>query len=237
MTDAETLPRLRARVVSVEERLMAWLSDLGERRDLDWLTYNPLRMRMFHRYAVRDAPAVMATLQEAFARCNSFVDVGCGSGAYAAEAQRRGLHVVGCERSRVGRMIARRQGVHCKSFDLSREPATDVDERFDLAYCLEVAEHLPEALGLRLVAFLSRIAPVVVFTAAAPGQGGTGHVNEQPKAYWRAAFRRCGMEAAPLLSDTVRAGFESHGVQARWLIDNVDVYLGAAAVQREAGEG
>ncbi len=210
---------------------MTWLSDLGERRGVDWLIYNPLQMRMFHRYALRDAPAVMATIQEVFPRCNSFVDVGCGSGAYAAEAQRRGVRVVGCERSRVGRLIARRQSVRCKRFDLTREPATAVQERFDLAYCFEVAEHLPEELGVRLVAFLSRVAPVVVFTAAAPGQGGTGHHNEQPKAYWRAAFRQCGMEVAPELSDTMRAGFERHGVQARWLIENVDVYLGATDVR------
>jgi hypothetical protein len=32
-------------------------------------------------------------------------------------------------------------------------------------------------------------APVVLFSAAPPGQGGENHVNEQPGEYWRKLFR------------------------------------------------
>src|SRR4051812_17291621 len=46
--------------------------------------------------------------------------------------------------------------------------------RFDLAICLEVAEHVPEASARDLIASLVGAAPVVAFSAAVPGQRGYG---------------------------------------------------------------
>lgn len=67
---------------------------------------------------------------------------------------------------------------------------------FDLAVCLEVAEHLPADRAEDLVAGLCAIAPCVVFSAAIPGQGGHGHVNEQPPGYWSAMFEGYGFEVS-----------------------------------------
>lgn len=63
-----------------------------------------------------------------------------------------------------------------------------VEGDFDVALCLEMAEHLTERAAGSLVRSLCDAAPVVVFSAAIPGQGGTGHVNEQPPAYWAQLF-------------------------------------------------
>lgn len=68
-----------------------------------------------------------------------------------------------------------------------RDPLPEGD--FDLALCLEVAEHLPPERGSSFVADLCRLAPRVVFSAAMPRQGGTGHINCQPPAYWASLFR------------------------------------------------
>ena len=54
-----------------------------------------------------------------------------------------------------------------------------MDRNFDLALCREVAEHLPERSARPLVESLTRLAPIVVFSAAIPSQGGEGHCNEQ----------------------------------------------------------
>lgn len=45
-----------------------------------------------------------------------------------------------------------------------------------------------------LVADLVSLAPVVLFSAAVPGQGGTGHINEQWPEYWAALFQSHGYE-------------------------------------------
>lgn len=54
----------------------------------------------------------------------------------------------------------------------------------DLTVCLEVAEHLSAERGPGLIHDLGQSAPVVAFSAAFPGQGGQGHINERPHEYW-----------------------------------------------------
>jgi SAM-dependent methyltransferase len=209
---------------TIEAPLMDYLTDLGERHEIDWLIYNPLRMRMFHRYARRDAAGVMAAIDQVLPRRRRYADVGAGSGAFAAEAARRGHEVTAYERSRVGRWIARRQGVDCRRFDLRSIPPGGDGYRADLAYSFEVAEHLGAELGDRLVEFLTLAAPIVVFTAAQPGQGGSGHVNEQPRDYWAQRFAAREFVEAAELSSRLSAEFVQRGVQGTWFARNVAVY-------------
>lgn len=122
----------------------------------------------------------------------SVVDVGCGWGAWLRAFRATGVtdlfgvdgpHV---DTSRTG--LAPTQFV---SHDLAR-PFT-FPRRFDLAICLEVAEHLPATAADTLVDALATAAPVVAFSAAIPGQGGTHHVNEQWPEYWAKLFAARGL--------------------------------------------
>lgn len=116
----------------------------------------------------------------------SVVDVGCGPGVFAAEWIRRGVHdVVGMDGAPVAG-VYRAPASTFRVVDLS-EPV-DEGRRFDLATCLEVAEHLPPESEGTLVASLVDLAPVVAFSAAPPGQGGHGHVNERWPAHWANLF-------------------------------------------------
>jgi hypothetical protein len=60
-----------------------------------------------------------------------------------------------------------------------------------------------------------------VFSAAHPGQGGTGHINEQPKSYWIERFQRAGLTYQTRLTEQIAAGFQSHQVPGGWLSANV----------------
>src|SRR5207302_1340879 len=75
---------------------------------------------------------------------------------------------------------------HFLPFDLTRP--LRLDERFDLAVSVEVGEHLPPAAAQTLVESLTRLAPVVLFAASIPHQGGIEHLNEQWPSYWRQLF-------------------------------------------------
>jgi hypothetical protein len=87
-----------------------------------------------------------------------------------------------------------------------------------------VAEHLPPELGDALVAFLGGLGPRVLFTAAAPGQGGQGHINEQPREYWIDRFAACGMQYLPGETDRIRAALCQHLSHGRWIADNALVF-------------
>ncbi|MFN7986213.1 MAG: class I SAM-dependent methyltransferase [Thermoanaerobaculia bacterium] len=126
-------------------------------------------------------------------RPTTVIDVGCGAGALLVALRGRGATVAGLEYSAAGLEICRERNLDVRRFDLERD-VFDSGESFDVAVSMEVAEHLPEGVADRYVALLARIAPCVVFTAAPPGQGGTDHVNEQPRSYWVEKFRRHGFE-------------------------------------------
>jgi hypothetical protein len=207
-----------------------WLSALGERLGHDWLIYNPGIMRIYHRLARFDAGPVAEALAAEFPTARSWADVGAGTGAFAAAARRIGRRVVGCERSRVGRLFAYFQRVPTTRFDLTQTPAVPSPGiHVDLAYCLEVAEHLDPMLGARLVEFLAATAPIVVFTAAPPGQGGAGHVNEQPRDYWVALFEAQSMGYDDERSERLADSFRARGVAASWLTDNLMVFARTAS--------
>jgi hypothetical protein len=215
-------------------RLFARVSNLGTERGLDWLTYNPVVMWHFHSQAKRDAGPVMSALQEEFPQARTYADVGSGGGGYVAEATRRGIHAVGAEKSPVGRWLTRRQGGRAVPFDLNEDPPAELPRQVDVAYSFEVAEHLPPELGDRLVGFIAGLAPVVVFTAATPGQGGIGHVNEQPHEYWHERFAVAGHRVDHAASARLREALDRRGTHAGWLKLNLYVYRAEAGIESEA---
>jgi len=198
-------------------------SRFGERIGSQWLTYNPLIMLEYHDMAVANAPGVVNALTTVFPQGKRVFDVGSGSGAYAAEFLRRGYTVLACEHSASGRKLARQQGVECREFDLTQPVVCRVQESFDLIYCFEIAEHMPPELGLKLVRFLAKFPAVIVFTAAQPGQGGTGHINEQPEAYWRQQFMEAGLGVDAEQTQRLRDAFQAEKC-ALWFERNAIVF-------------
>lgn len=181
-------------------------------------------MLNYHRMALRDAPAVVRALCETFPDARRFADVGCGSGAYAAQLKRSGRAVIACEHAPGGRFVARTQGVKAVPFELDEQPPARFAGGVDLAYSFEVAEHCTPDQGDRLVEFLAKLAPVIVFTAAHPEQGGLGHINEQPQSYWIERFAQHGAVHDPLTSSALATSFNAHGVDAFWFAENVMVF-------------
>lgn len=203
------------------------LARVGETCNWPMLIYNPVTMWSYHRLARRDAPAVMNSICSLFPELHRYADVGAGSGAFAAAAATLGLSVVACERSIFGRALARRQGVRAERFDLSA-PRVVTPMASDLVYCFEVAEHMPAELGDRLVEYLVRTAPCIVFTAAQPGQGGYGHVNEQLPEYWVERFTRAGVLPDYQATERLKRLFAENQVRAPWLRANVLVFRESA---------
>jgi hypothetical protein len=95
---------------------------------------------------------------------------------------------------------------------------------FDLAYCFEVAEHVPAPLGDILVGFISTHGREVLFTAAQPGQGGTGHINEQHPSYWQERFARYGKQLDVERTVAIRHTLAAADLESRWLEKNAMVF-------------
>ena len=123
---------------------------------------------------------------------SSVLDVGCGRGAWLSAFVEQGIEkIVGLDGDYL-KPSTLLFPVDCfRPTDLSGEFGIPAG-RFDLAVCLEVAEHLPARNSRHLVRQLTSAAPQVLFSAAPPGQGGGGHINCQPLSYWRKIFEEFG---------------------------------------------
>jgi tetratricopeptide (TPR) repeat protein len=85
----------------------------------------------------------------------------------------------------------------------------------DLVSSVEVLEHLPEENADEAVAAIcGRSKQWVYFSAAAPGQAGNGHINCQPKPYWRAKFEANGFRFAE--AETAAFVAKIHDLQPCW---------------------
>lgn len=150
---------------------------------------------------------------------SSVIDFGCGVGGWLAAFQKHGVtDLLGIDGDYVPRDMLHIRRDQFLAMDLTAIRAPS--RKFDLACSLEVAEHLPEESSDQLVEALVAAAPVVLFSAAIPSQGGVHHVNEQWQSYWAEKFERHGFVAV----DCIRPLIHQDPRVEWWYRQNTLVY-------------
>jgi SAM-dependent methyltransferase len=122
---------------------------------------------------------------------SSVLDVGCGLGNFLKVFIDSGIKdVAGIEGEwlDVSKLAIDKYFVQIKDL----EQPFDLARRFDIAICLEVAEHLSGNSAEQLVESLTSHSDIIIFSAAVPEQGGQNHINEQWIEYWEALFIKQG---------------------------------------------
>lgn len=158
----------------------------------------------------------------------SLLDVGCGDGSLVRRAREFGIDAIGVD-------LAVPDDPAFRQADL-RQPL-NLGRTFDWVLCWEVAEHLPaDASGTLAVSLLQHLAPggTLLFTAAHPGQGGDGHLNEQPAAYWRDHLAACGLHFEPVETHALAAAWTAEARTTPWYGANLQVFRAPGARVREA---
>lgn len=147
-----------------------------------------------------DSPGVLVPMIMAMLPIASVVDVGCGLGTWLKVFKGQGVkRVLGIESTSTVAEYLTATDIEIVNHDLTQP--LSLEDRFDLALCLEVAEHLEEAAADTLVATLTGLSDHILFSAAIPNQGGQNHVNEQWPDYWQKKFQQAGY----LMLDPFRA--------------------------------
>jgi SAM-dependent methyltransferase len=146
----------------------------------------------------------------------SVVDVGCGIATWLEVFQKHGVNsILGID----GDYVKREQLHIADEYFLAKdlELPLNLNAKFDLAICLEVAEHLKPEAAETFIDSLTQLSDVVIFSAAIPGQGGQNHINEQWLTYWEKLFNSRGF----FLDDWLRSKIWNKSTVEFWYKQNM----------------
>lgn len=118
-----------------------------------------------------------------FFQPNSMVDFGCGVGTWLKKGKEKGVkEILGIEGDWLDKshLVIKEDSFQYKNLTTQIR----LSKRYDLAISLEVAEHIEEKFASLFIENLTQASDVILFSAAIPGQRGSGHVNEQWPEYW-----------------------------------------------------
>jgi GR25 family glycosyltransferase involved in LPS biosynthesis len=169
--------------------------------------------------SLSSAEVVVPVLVDTF-RPRSVIDIGCGLGAWVKEFEKSGVQVAhGLDTAQV--VTNKEQKLKLDSIlavDL-QQPINFI-RRYDIAICLEVGEHLPASASDTLVDTLVKASDTVIFSAAIPGQGGIGHINERFPIWWDKRFKYHGYTKI----EAIGKKFAGNPKVAWWYTNNMVVY-------------
>jgi SAM-dependent methyltransferase len=153
------------------------------------------------------------------------VDVGCGVGGWAAAFKEYGAQeILGVD----GDYVDRKQLLIPEDLFIAAdlEKPLVLVKTASIAICMEVGEHLPDQSAPVLVKSLTQIAPVVLFSAAIPNQGGNHHINEQWPQYWANLFKAEGY----IPVDCIRSKVWTNELVGYYYAQNAFLYVKESAL-------
>lgn len=146
----------------------------------------------------------------------SYLDMGSGTGAMVNLAREIGIDALGVD------LIAEQPD---KKADLTMD--VNLKRKFAMVTCIEVAEHIPPFYSAIFCGNIARHIEdfgIVVFTAAAPGQGGDGHVNLKLGTEWRTFFWDRRLHYREDLTNRLKLAWQMIPMPMSWLAGNVMVF-------------
>lgn len=181
--------------------------------------YGPDFYSTRYRETYYSATRIISIVANLFPHISSAIDFGCGVGTFLDAFKQFNVYdVLGMEGSWLDKKDLLLAESCFKYVDLELEYCES--RRYDLAICLEVAEHLSESGGRNLIRSLCGASNLVLFSAAIPSQGGIGHVNEAWQSHWASMFDEYGYKPY----DLVRPHIWSDSNIPFWYKQNIIVY-------------
>jgi hypothetical protein len=152
-----------------------------------------------------------------------FLDFGSSSGLYVREIKQRmpTIESIGYEFAEDAVKNAL-----CSDIILAdlTNPLDRVKKDNTVGICLEVLEHISEDDWKPVLQNISNLCDVIFFSAAIPGQGGTGHINCRWKIDWIRRFNKLGWVVDLDMTRNVIREMQTTRHMG-WFINNIVVFV------------
>lgn len=184
--------------------------------------YKLMTNQNFEANNLTSAQEMVPYILKLFPNAASVIDVGCGIGIWASTFKNNGIPIVsGVDGKWVDKtqLLINKNEFHTHNFESGHKYITS--RKYDIAICLEVAEHLNSKYADDLLDTLTELSDVIIFSAAIPHQGGIHHVNEQYQSYWKKKFEQRNYTGLDLL----RGKFAANKKVATFYSQNTLVYI------------
>ena len=155
---------------------------------------------------------------------DTLLDVGCGNGIMVRTAKKLGVEAYGADQ--LVEPDWEPYFFHHNLVDLFELPD---GKKADMVISLEVAEHLHASAHATYCQTLcdnlkEGTDKFLIFSAARPGQNGTGHISCEPSSYWSYEFFIRGLTANDLMTSRLALLWSKIGSPLGHLSDNLLVF-------------
>ncbi|HQK63062.1 MAG TPA: glycosyltransferase [Methanofastidiosum sp.] len=152
-------------------------------------------------------------------RPKTAIDIGCGPAHHVESLKSKGIETIGTEIDP--------ECVKLKDVFEDNIITPSYTEKKDLTICLEVFEHIDPTYNDIIVKNLSEYVKengYLIFTAAQPGQGGVGHINNRLKQYWADKFESVGLQRCEYLEKDLIDFCLNCGYYMGWFVNNLLIF-------------
>lgn len=167
---------------------------------------------------------IIPLIMSLFPSIRSVADIGCGTGAFLNIFRCFGVEITGFEFSDLPDNELLIPAENIRKVDL--RSSLSIPEKFDLAICLEVGEHMDLDTSDTLITTLTALSNIILFSAAIPGQPGTNHINCQWPSWWAVKFNS--FEYKPF--DIIRPIFWQIPGVAEWYRQNMILFINTSMI-------
>jgi 2-polyprenyl-3-methyl-5-hydroxy-6-metoxy-1,4-benzoquinol methylase len=149
------------------------------------------------------------------------IDLGCGCGVYSHLFAEKGVDVVAVDGVQPSARFAFDIPIELRDLTV---PFDNPWGAFDLAFCVDVGEHIPESMRDTFLANITQFSDRLLLACAPQGQRGHHHVNEQPKRYWVRHLAEHGMIYNKTETGKLCEAFKVLRPPLMWMWEHISVY-------------